>query len=74
MLASYRWQLSQHLLPYFAEYSLSEITPRDVDAYKADELRRGQLGPNQINKTLGLLGRILKGGPAVRFDPIEPAR
>ena len=59
-LASYRWQLSRHLLPFFAEYRLREITPRTVDAYKSEQLRRGRLGPNQINKTLGLLGRILK--------------
>ena len=59
-LASYRWQLSGHLLPFFAEFRLSEIKPRDLDRYKADALRRAQLGPNQINKTLGLLGRILK--------------
>jgi integrase len=59
-IASYRWQLSNHLLPYFAGRRLSEITPRVADGYKAAQLRDGRLGPNQINKTLGLLGRIMK--------------
>jgi len=57
---SYQWQLSHHLLPHFATLTLDSIGPEDVDRYKAAKLREGALGPNQINKTLGLLGRILK--------------
>lgn len=61
-IASYRWQLTHHLLPHFAAKRLDAIGAADVDAYKAAKLRDGKLGPNQINKTLGLLGRILKTG------------
>jgi integrase len=56
---SYRWQLTYHLLPAFATKALDAISAADVDAYKAAKLRAGKLGPNQINKTLGLLARIL---------------
>jgi len=66
---SYRWQLCSHLLPTFAEFPLDAICPEDVDRYKAAALRAGALGPNQINKTLGTLGRILK--TARRYGHID---
>ena len=56
---SYRWQLTHHLLPYFAKCRLSTIGAEDVDRYKAAKLREGLLGPNQINKSLGLLAQVL---------------
>jgi hypothetical protein len=31
----------------------------DVDRYKAAKLREGLLGPNQVNKSIGLLATIL---------------
>src|SRR5262249_11549718 len=34
-----RWSLTNHLLPYFAELRLNEITPRAVDAYKVEKVR-----------------------------------
>jgi integrase len=66
---SYRWQLTDHLLPQFAPMPLSTISPREIDAYKAAKLRGGALAPNQINKTLGLLGMILKA--ARRYGYID---
>jgi integrase len=33
-LVDLKWSLSNHLLPFFASYRLSEITPQLVDAYK----------------------------------------
>jgi hypothetical protein len=59
-VASYRWQLSNHLLVHFADYPLSAITAEAIDGFKAAKLREGVIGPNQINKMLGLLGSILK--------------
>jgi integrase len=56
---SYRWLLSGHLLPHFARMHLDQIGAEDVDRYKAVKLREGALGPNQINKSLGLLAMIL---------------
>src|SRR5207249_8801787 len=33
------WSLSNHLLPHFASYRLSAITPQQVDAYKVAKAR-----------------------------------
>jgi integrase len=69
---SYRWQLSGHLLPHFARMHLDQIGPEDVDRYKAAKLREGALGPNQINKSLGLLAMILDA--AGDYGHVDPAR
>ena len=70
--AGYRWQLSGHLLPHFARTRLDAITAEDVDRYKAAKLREGVLGPNQINKSLGLLGQILDA--AADYGHLDSAR
>jgi integrase len=69
---SYRWQLSGHLLPHLGVMHLDQIGPEDVDRYKAAKLREGALGPNQINKSLGLLAMILDA--AGDYGHIDPAR
>ena len=51
---------------------LDQIGPEDVDRYKAAKLREGALGPNQINKSLGLLAMILDA--AGDYGHIDPAR
>jgi integrase len=71
-VASYRWQLTSHLLPHFAAMRLDRLSPEDVDHYKAAKLREGSLGPNQINKSLGLLAMILDA--AGDYGHIDPAR
>jgi integrase len=71
-ITSYRWQLSGHLLPHFAGMHLDQIKPEDVDRYKAAKLREGALGPNQINKSFGLLAMILDA--AGDYGHIDPAR
>jgi integrase len=38
-LVDLRWSLSNHLLPFFAGYRLSEITPQLVDTYKVAKAR-----------------------------------
>lgn len=70
--ASYRWQLASHLAPYFGRLALDAIGPQEVDLYRAAKLREGVLGPNQINKTIGLLARILD--TAADYGYLEPAR
>ncbi len=69
---SYRWMLSGHLLPHFARTRLDRISPEDVDRYKAAKLREGALGPNQINKSIGLLAMILDA--AGDYGHTDPAR
>jgi len=38
-IADLRWSLELHLLPFFASYRLSEITPQAVDHYKLEKVR-----------------------------------
>lgn len=71
-VASYHWLLSGHLLPHFAQLHLDEIGPEDVDRYKTAKLREGVLGPNQINKSIGLLAMILDA--AGDYGHVDPAR
>lgn len=72
-IASYKWQLN-HLLPAFGSMRLDEITPADVDAFKATLLRTGAVAPGSINKQLGTLSRILGTGRRygiVDRNPVE---
>ena len=69
---SYRWLLNGHLLPHFAQQHLDQIGPEDIDRYKAAKLREGALGPNQINKSIGLLAMILDA--AGDYGHVDPAR
>jgi integrase len=71
-VASYRWLLSGHLLPHLAQLHLDEIGPEHVDRYKTAKLREGALGPNQINKSIGLLAMILDA--AGDYGHVDPAR
>ena len=38
-LVDLRWSLERHLLPYFADFRLGEITAQDVDRYKVAKVR-----------------------------------
>lgn len=69
---SYRWLLSGHLLAHFAQLHLDQIGPEHVDRYKAAKLREGAQGPNQINKSIGLLAMILDA--AGDYGHVDPAR
>ena len=71
-IASYRWQLKSHLIPHFGPTGLDEIGPIDVDRYRSEQLRKGILGPNQVNKTIGLIARILD--TAADYGYLDPAR
>ena len=70
----YLWALNQHLLPYFTERLLSEITPQMIDDYRQAKVREGKLGPTSINKTITRLAQILD--LAVEYGHLQanPAR
>jgi integrase len=70
----YEWQLSCHLLPFFRQHRLSQITIAEVDRYRQAQVRRGELSVTSINKTITRLGQILE--VAVEYGLIErnPAR
>jgi len=56
---SLRWQLSHHLLPFFAEHLLDEITVAEVDRYRTEKLVEERLAASSINKTICLIGQIM---------------
>jgi integrase len=72
-VSAYRHELSNHLLPFFGGYKLSEITPRVVDTYKAAKLREseigGRIGAEYINKQLTRLSQIME--TAVEYELVE---
>jgi len=71
----YELALTHHLLPFFKDHRLTEITAQEVDRYKATKVREREqelverpLSNRTINKTLTRLGQILDA--AVRYDLI----
>jgi integrase len=55
----YEWALAYHLLPFFKDHRLTEVTIAEVDRYKLAKVREARLAPAQINKTLKRLSQIL---------------
>lgn len=71
----YRWRLERHLLPFFGEHRLSQITIAEVDRYKAAKLaERDGLSGASINKTLTTLSAILESAEERELVPRNPAR
>jgi integrase len=68
-ITDYRESLCSHLLPYFADHHLTEISIEDVDRYRAAKLREGRLGANAINKTITRLAQVLE--VAVEYGQID---
>lgn len=64
----YEWQLTHHLLPFFRNHRLSQITIAEVDRYRAKKAK-GTLSANSINKTITRLAQILE--TAVEYELIE---
>jgi integrase len=73
--ADYRWRLEQHLLPFFAEHRLDEITFDLVERYLAGKLAEPvPLAPRSINMTVTLLGAILETAVERELISRNPAR
>lgn len=72
-IADYEWALSYHLLPFFKDHRLPQITAAEVDRYKAAKVRQGKLAPAQINKTLKRLSQILDLAVDYGHLPSNPA-
>jgi integrase len=72
-IEDYKWSLELHLLPFFADLPLAEITVERVDAYKAWKLGQGKLAAAQINKTLKRLAQILDLAVDYGHLPSNPA-
>ena len=77
----YKWALTRHLLPFFKDHRLSQITIAEVDRYKNTKVRERErrtegraLSNGSINETLNLLAQVLE--MAVEYEHIQfnPAR
>ena len=73
-LLDYEWQLTHHLLPFFARHSLSEITIAEVDRYRQVKVREGRLSATSINKTIARLAQILDVAVERELIDRNPAR
>jgi integrase len=76
----YKWALTNHLLPFFGNHRLSQITIAEIDRYKSVKVRARELGTykrplanRSINETLNLMAQVL--GVAVEYGhiPSNPA-
>jgi integrase len=68
-VSSYRNDLTGHLLPFFKDHFLSQITIAEVDRYRNAKVRAGRLKPRSINMHLSLLAQILE--LAVEYGHID---
>jgi len=84
-----RWSLTNHLLPHFASFKLSEITPQEVDRYKVEKAKERQrleqarargekvkergLSANSINHTLSDLAQVLETAVEYSLISANPA-
>ena len=65
----YQWQLSNHILPFFRDHRLSQITVAEIDRFRAAKVRDGQLSATSINKLISRLAQILE--TAVEYELID---
>lgn len=72
-LEDYRWALVSHLLPFFKDHRLDEITIEEVDRYKNEKAREGRLSNNSINSTLTKLSMVLGVAAEYGHIPSNPA-
>jgi len=73
-LAEYGWELSNHLLPFFAEHRLQDITIAEVDHYRQRKVREHLLSATSINKTITRLAQILEVAVERELIARNPAR
>lgn len=73
-IADYKWALELHVLPFFEDYMLSEITIEAVDRYRTSKLKEGRLAPAQVNKTIKRVSQILEVAEEYDLIPKNPAR
>ncbi len=59
-ILDYEATLRCHLLPFFKDHRLSEITVAEVDRYREAKVSERALGATSINKTITRLGQILE--------------
>lgn len=71
----YSWRLERHLLPYFGDLRLSEITPEALEGYIAAKLAEPEpLSATSVNMTIVLLGAILESAVELGLTSVNPVR
>jgi integrase len=73
-IADYKWALELHVLPFFKDFLLTEITIEVVDRFKAAKLKDGKLAPAQINKCIKRVSQILEVAEEYDLIPKNTAR
>jgi integrase len=80
-IEDYTLTLSRHLLPFFKDHRLSEITAQEADRYKATKVREREqhevdrpLSNRTINKTLTRPGQILDAAARYELIPHNPVK
>ncbi len=73
-VAQCRWELTTHLLPFFAKHRLAEITIAEVDRYRQEQVRKGTLSATSINRTIMRLAQILEIAVERELIARNPAR
>ena len=73
-ITDYLWRLDNHLVGWFGEIPVDQITIRTVDEYKASKLRDSALCGRSINMTLILLCTILDDALEQGWITTNPAR
>lgn len=70
----YEETLTRHVLPYFKDYALEEITIEVVDRFRTRKLAEGKLAPAQINKCIKRVSQILEVAEEYDLIARNPAR
>ena len=68
-VVDYRWQLTDHLLPFFASHRLSQITIAEVDRYRSTKIRES----NRLNEMLAVWRQRVdaEADPRVRRELVK---
>lgn len=71
----YKWRIEKHLLPFFADHRLDQISFDLVERYIAAKLAATEpLSPRSINMTLTLMAAILEGAVDRELISRNPAK
>lgn len=72
--ANLLWQLSNHLLPAFAEHRLDAIGPEDVDRWRRAKVQEGKIGATSINMCLRTMAAIFEQAVEYEIVARNPAK
>lgn len=71
-LVGYRSIVFSELLPAFGEKKITDITPRSIERWRGQEMKRRELSARSMNKTLTVMSGIFKRAGRVWPVPVNP--